>query len=410
MLLERAIRAEAATPDISEAQEEAMWSLGDLPGLWFPGGRETKATRKVAQGLSPVMAAHRILAGSMSVLPIGLYRKDGDARLPVPDAALDWVLKIRPHPLRSPSVLKRTLMSQAYWYGRGHLWIRRHPATGEVTQLVPLYTPDVGILKDPTTGQIWYDCVIDDKRRIFDPDELITVYFESYDGVHGRGILELAGRTISADAAAQKYNEKFFSVGAKMSGVVEVDADLQQPGRDRIKNEFRRYAKDDAFAVAVVDRGMKYTPIGLSQADAQFIESRTFAVGEVSRFTGVPECMLQEGKQAYNSNAQQMLAFVTNTLMPHVVQWEQELGYKLLSDEQLRSGHYFRFNLAALLRGDDEARSKFFQTMVFTGIYCPDECRAMDEKNPIPGGLGRKFFMTKNLAPMEEILGNIPTE
>lgn len=386
-----------------------MWSLDDLPRLWFGDGKASKVTRKVAQGLSPVMAAHRILAGSMSVLPVGLFRKVDGAREPVEDKALDWVLKTRPNPMMAPAAVKRTLMSQAFWYGRAHLWIRRDPATGEVVQLVPLYTPDVSILKDKSTGLYWYECTVNGLRRTFDPDELITVYFESYDGIHGRGVLELAKESIAADAEAQKYSAKFYSSGAKMSGIVSVDTDLEQPGRERVKEEFRRYGKDDAFAVAVVDRGMTYTPIGLSQADAQFIEGRTFSVGEISRFTGVPECMLQEGKQAYNSNAQQMLAFVTNTLMPHVVQWEQELGYKLLSDEQLRGGHYFRFNLSSLLRGDDEARAKFYQTMIFSGVYCPDECRAMEEKNPIPGGLGSKFFMTKNLASLEAVAGGAAT-
>lgn len=386
-----------------------MWSLDDLPRLWFGDGKASKVTRKVAQGLSPVMAAHRILAGSMSVLPVGLFRKVDGAREPVEDKALDWVLKTRPNPMMTPAAVKRTLMSQAFWYGRAHLWIRRDRATGEVVQLVPLYTPDVSILKDKSTGLYWYECTVNGLRRAFDPDELITVYFESYDGIHGRGVLELAKESIAADAEAQKYSAKFYSSGAKMSGIVSVDTELEQPGRERVKEEFRRYGKDDAFAVAVVDRGMTYTPIGLSQADAQFIEGRTFSVGEISRFTGVPECMLQEGKQAYNSNAQQMLAFVTNTLMPHVVQWEQELGYKLLSDEQLKSGHYFRFNLSSLLRGDDEARAKFYQTMIFSGVYCPDECRAMEEKNPIPGGLGSKFFMTKNLASLEAVAGGAAT-
>lgn len=409
MILRQAIRAEAK--EIPPEQEEAMWDINDLPALFFgDSSGSTKVTRKVAQGLSPVMAAHRILAGAMSVLPVGLYQKIGDARTPVADKALDRVLRIRANPMMSPATIKRTLMSQAYWYGRGHLWIRRDPSTGDVVQLLPLYTPDVKIRKDATIGQYWYECTINGGMRTFDPDELITVLFESYDGIHGRGVLELANDTMSADANAQKYNRKFYSSGAKMSGVVSVDTDLGKEGRDKVKSEFKKYANDDAFTVAVLDRGMSYTPIGVKQADAQFLEGRSFSVAEISRFTGVPECMLQAGKQAYNSNAQQMLAFVTNTLLPHVVQWEQELAYKLLDSDRLLDGHYFRFNLAALLRGDDEARAKFFQAMVFSGLYCPDECRAMDEKNPIPGGLGKKFFMTKNLAPMEEIIGALGTK
>lgn len=54
-----------------------------------------------------------------------------------------------------------------------------------------------------------------------------------------------------------------------------------------------------------------------------------------------------------------------------------------------------------LLRGDDKSRAEYFEKMVQNGLMCPDECRALDERNPIPGGQGRRFWITKNLAPME---------
>ena len=118
----------------------------------------------------------------------------------------------------------------------------------------------------------------------------------------------------------------------------------RKEGRDRIKASFQKYASEDEFKVAVLDRGMTYTPIGLNQKDAQFIESRNFSVEEVSRFTGIPQYMLQSGKQAYSSNEQQQLDFVISTLQPYVTQWEEEFQYKLLRTDQLAAGLYLRMN------------------------------------------------------------------
>ena len=151
----------------------------------------------------------------------------------------------------------------------------------------------------------------------------------------------------------------------------------------------------------VLTRGYKYTPIGLNQRDAQYIESRTFAVEEVSRFTGIPKHMLQSGKESYESNQQQRIVFVTDTLMPYVVQWEEENTYKALDRAERAEGLYFKGNPSVLLRGDDKSRAEYFEKMVQNGLMCPDECRALDERNPIPGGQGRRFWITKNLAPME---------
>ena len=97
---------------------------------------------------------------------------------------------------------------------------------------------------------------------------------------------------------------------------------------------------------------MKYTPLGLNQRDSQFIESREFAVEEVARFSGVPKHMLQTGKESYNSNAQQRLNYVTDVLLPYVVQCENEDSWKLPTPAQRRDGVYVHGTVEALLRAD----------------------------------------------------------
>ena len=71
--------------------------------------------------------------------------------------------------------------------------------------------------------------------------------------------------------------------------MLEVDTDAKPATRQKLKDEFRGYASDDAFAVAVLDHGMKFTPLGLSQSDAQYIESRAFTVEEIARELDLPK-------------------------------------------------------------------------------------------------------------------------
>ncbi|HWS43304.1 MAG TPA: phage portal protein [Pseudoflavonifractor sp.] len=401
MMLGSALRPRNAV-EVTELDYSALQA-------WFQkvffAGEEVPTNQTAAERLSPIAASHRILTNAMSVLPIGLYQKKDGARTPVNVDDVDYALKVRANEAMSPSLMRKVAMSQGFWHGVSYIWKRRD-ARGRLVELIPLPSKEVTRRKDPAGGQIWYGCTVDGVSKTFAPYELIILFFETYDGIHGRGVLDMARELIATDGASQRFAKKFYANGAKMSGVVEVDGDLGKPGRDRIKGEFKQYASggDNEFRVAVLDRGMKYTPMGLNQSDAQFIESRNFSVSEASRFTGVPEFMLQAGKQAYNSNQQQQLSFVTNTLMAHVVHWEQEFGYKLLTTAQLTDGYYARFNLAALLRGDDEARAKFYQLMVYTGIYNQDECRAFEEMNPIPGGLGQNYFLTKNLDTLEHIV------
>lgn len=359
-----------------------------------------------AEQLSPVAAAHRILTDSMSVLPIALRRKAGGERQELDTRHdLDYVLHCRMNDAMSPAMGKKILMSQAFWHGLGAAYIERD-ALGRVTGLYPLQTAGYQYMRDRDTGQSWYAFTVDDMTRKFQPGDLLLCFFETYDGKHGRGMLDLARETVATDRAAQKYLRKFYAGGGALSGVLEIESDATPQTREKVRKAFQSYASDmdSVYKMAVVDKGMKYTPIGISQSDAQFIESRGFSVAEVARFTGIPEFMLQSGKQSYNSNEQQQLVFVTNALVPHVTMWEQEWAYKLYTDKELRDGCYMRFNVSALMRGDDATRSKFYQTMVYSGIYNLDECRALEEMNPMPDGLGQNFFITKNLDTVGHIV------
>ena len=369
----------------------------------FFSGEELESSQVNAERLSPVAAAHRILTNSFGLIPFGLYRTDGEERVPVEDTAMNRVLKVRANDYMSPFMMRKLTMSNAFWHGFGAVWNRKGP-DGRVVQRLPLPSDCCSIRKDLETGQYWYDYNVDGIQRTFTNYELSFLYFETYDGIRGRGLLDLARETIALDARAQRYGKKFYQNGARLSGVLEVDTDAKPETRQKLKKEFQAYASDDAFAVAVVDHGMKFTPLGVSQSDAQFMETREFSVAEISRFTGIPKHMLQTGKESFDSNAQQRLNYVTDTLLPYVVQWESEDSYKLPTPQDRDSGVYIRGNVEVLLRADPTTRSNFYEKMIQNSVYNPDECRAKEEKNPIPGGLGKHFFMTKNLGSLESVL------
>lgn len=401
MLLRNAMTRPRAAEYSTLSWEDVNRKFRDI----FLSGGEYDTGIMGAEKLSPVAAAHRILCNDFGMIPFSVYRKDGDARVPANVPELDTVFKVRPNVNMTPYMTGRTVMSNAFWYGFGAVWNRRDKY-GQIAERIPLPSDCCSIRQDKESGQYFYDYNVDGVYRTFTGYELSFLFFESYDGIRGRGLLHLARETIGADGAAQQYGRKFYQNGAMISGIVEVDADLDKAGRDRVRDQFSAYNPygDDAFKVAVLTRGYKYTPIGLNQKDAQFIESRQFTVEEISRFTGISKAMLQSGKESYESNAQQRVVFVQDTLVPYITQWEQENTYKCLLPDQRKNGLYFKGNPAVLLRGDDKTRADVYAQLIQHSILNPDECRALEERNPIPGGLGKQFLVTKNLGSLESVL------
>lgn len=93
----------------------------------------------------------------------------------------------------TPYMLGRTVMSNAFWHGFGAVWNRRGP-DGRIVERVPLPSDCCAIRQDRETGEYFYDYSVDGVLRTFSGYELSFLYFESYDGVRGRGFLHLAGR------------------------------------------------------------------------------------------------------------------------------------------------------------------------------------------------------------------------
>ena len=222
----------------------------------FFSGEALESSQTNAERLSPVAAAHRILTNSFGLIPFGPYRKDGEERVAVEDPDLNLVLKVRPNDYMSPFMMRKITMSNAFWHGFGAVWNRKGP-DGRVVQRLPLPSDCCSIRKDLETGQYWYDYSVDGVQKTFSNYELSFLYFETYDGIRGRGVLDLARETIALDAMAQRYGKKFYQNGARMSGIVKVETDMDREARQKVKQEFRTYASDDACAVAVLDHGME---------------------------------------------------------------------------------------------------------------------------------------------------------
>lgn len=357
--------------------------------------------------LGAVAAAHRIFTNGLASLPWLVRRKSGDTRTEAEHTISD-VLKVRANEYMTPFMAEKIIYSRAFWHGVGYAYIDRDNS-GKITGLIPIpVEPEIRI--NPGDRTRWYNFTLPDNNvfgeklsKTFQETQLFKYIWESYDGMSGRGLLNLARETMDTDMKAQKYNNRFYANGARPSGVLEVPGELSEGNRETMKREFtEKYSGDNAFRIAVLDMGIKYTQLGISQQDAQYIENRSFTVEEVARFTGIPVHMLQSGKQSYESNEQQRLEYVMDVLTPPLVQIEQEAMYKFFSPKDRAAGFYLKKNVAAMLRGTHEARASFYQKMAEIGVYNQDEMRALEDLSPIPNGMGQTYWMSKNYAPIDD--------
>ena len=159
-----------------------------------------------------------------------------------------------------------------------------------------------------------------------------------------------------------------------------------------------------ANRVAVLEEGMKFTPISINPQEAQFLETRKFQLDEIARIFRIPPHMIGDLEHATFSNIEeQSLEFVQYTLQPWLVRWEQAMQRTLLKPEE-KKNYFIRFNVDGLLRGNYATRMQGYATGINNGFMCPNDIRALENLDLIPDELGGNTFMVNGtMTPLKDV-------
>lgn len=208
----------------------------------------------------------------------------------------------------------------------------------------------------------------------------------------GYSPIAMAKNAIGLAVACDEYGASFFANGASPSAVLEHPGVIKNP--ERVREAWHRaYGSGNAHRTAILEEGMKYTPISIPNNEAQFLETRKFQIEEIARLYRVPLHMIGDLDHATFSNIEHLsLEFVKYTLDPWLIRWEQSLMKALLSDSE--KGKYFiKFNVEGLLRGDYASRMSGYATARQNGWMSANDIRELEDMNLIPEEEGGNLYL-----------------
>ena len=383
----------------------------DSPLGWDTGGSLNDGKTLSAMKLPAVNACIEIISDSIAKMPI--YLMESQTRERIAEHPALRLLTGRPTEAMTAFDYHKLMESRRIAHGNAYALILRDK-WGQPTELLPIAPGYMQPYLDDN-GQLWYvgtNPKTGEYRKFWSADVLHYKAF-SVDGLEGVSYLRRGAETIEAALQAQKYETGFYKNGAKLTGILYTDTDLtnkpeiKQPDgtkisvKDAIRREWEHiYAgADNAYRTAVLDFGMKYTPVTSTNRDAQFIESRAASIEDIGRLFNIPLYKLGVGKQTYASNVQAAIEYMQRTLSPIVAAAEQEDTYKLLTPGEQQRGLQLRRNMMGELRGDWAARAAWFKQMREAGVYSVDDIRALEDLPDVPGGDDR--YASLNYVPLE---------
>ena len=364
-----------------------------------------------AMQMTAVYACVRILSESIAGLPLHMYRYEDDgSKTKAVEHPLYHLLHDEPNPEMTSFIFRETLMSHLLLWGNAYAQIIRN-GKGDIIALYPLMPNRMKVERD-AKGQLYYEyqTMKEDaptmKGAVYQlyPNEVLHVPGLGFDGLVGYSPIAMAKNAIGLAIAAEEYGSKFYANGAAPSGVLEHPNVLKDPAKVRDSWNAAFGGSSNAHRVAVLEEGMKYTPISISPNEAQFLETRKFQINEIARIFRVPPHMVGDlEKSSFSNIEQQSLEFVKYTLNPWVCRWEQALQRALLDDDE-KGKYFFRFNVEGLLRGDYQSRMNGYATARQNGWMSANDIRELENLDRIPAELGGDLYLVNgNMLPLSQV-------
>ena len=359
--------------------------------FWFePVSARTGSGMRVspdsALRLAAVYACVRILAETMASLPLVVYQRRADGgKDKVTDHWLYRLMAKRPNRFQNPFEWREMLQGHMALRGNAYNQIITNPR-GEIIELMPIHPDRVKIELLPS-GEYRYRVTDRSGTEVILPrGEVWHLRGLSSDGLMGMSPIELARENLGMALAAQDYGARFFANDAKPTGGwIEFPGSFKDSEAKKVFRESYQQAQSGANRgkVLVLENGMKFHEVGVTNKDAQFLELRKFQITDIARLFRVPPHMIADLERATFSNIeQQSLEFVMHTMTPWAERWEASIESELLLEGD---DIEIEFDFANLMRGDAASRSSYYQSGIQNGWLTRNEARIAENLNPIDG-------------------------
>jgi HK97 family phage portal protein len=367
------------------------------------GVNDSYAGRAVnADGALSLSAAYRcirLISESIAMLPCKVYRKQRDGTL-VADTEhpLYGMLHDAPNSEQTAFELWESVGQALAMYGNAYCI--KHLQGDRVVGLTPV-RPDMCHPYRNKDGKIRYRAHIDGSDEEFSREKIWHI--RGWGGgfsLVGASPIQLGRHGLGLSMAVEESASKIFANGLRPSGFLTTDTVLKERDRLELKAYMDQYTGSaNTGKFMVLEAGMKFQPLAIPPEDAQMLETRNFNVEEICRWFGVPPFLAFHTEKSTSWGTgleQQQIGFLIFSLMPYLERIEQSINKHLLTPAE-RYTMQAEFAVEGILRADSAARSEFYQRMVLSGIYTPDEVRGHEGK-PAMGGNSGRLWMPVNMA------------
>lgn len=363
-----------------------------------------KGTKKKELSEATYFACLKVLSEGLGKLPLKLMQYNEDNGVSTcRKHHLYRVLNERPNPYMTATTFWSTMEYNRNHHGNAYaLIVTRKIKTkkGEKidTSLWILPSNQVEIWYDDSkrldkVSDVFYRYCCNAGNFIFGSEEIIHLKSSfSFDGIKGISVREQLESTIKGNIEAQDVVNQMYENGFIAKAVVNYTSSLSNENVKGFVKEIEKFAQGEYSDEKIkniipLPLGTELKPLNMKLADNQFIEVKKYSALQIASAFGIKPYQIGDyDKSSYASAEAQQLSFYIDTMLYIIKQYEEEISYKLLSEEEVQNGFHVKFNVSVVLRADQLKQIETLSKGVGSFIYTPNEARAKLDLPDKPGG------------------------
>ncbi|WP_281109868.1 phage portal protein [Actinobacillus capsulatus] len=263
--------------------------------------------------------------------------------------------------------------------------MRNH--NGTVQSLESLEPWKVQLLKNGSRYiYAYYD---DDKTLSISPDDMIHIKALGTNIKMGKSVIQTHAETIGLGLDARKFASGFFGNNARPAGILSVKTPLNSNAWENFKRMWQQAQdklRSEENKTILLPGELDYRALTVSPVDTELLSMMKLNRSEIAGIFNVPAHMINDLEKATFSNiSEQTIQFIRYSVMPWVVNWEQELNRKIFTTAERKAGYFVKFNLAGIMCGTAGERATFYHNAITDGWMSRNEARQLEDMNPVEG-------------------------
>uniref|UniRef100_A0A3B0MBB8 Phage portal protein n=1 Tax=Arsenophonus endosymbiont of Trialeurodes vaporariorum TaxID=235567 RepID=A0A3B0MBB8_9GAMM len=375
--------------------EERSLSIDEFLSLaGIPNSRSGEYVSPItAEGLPAVINAVTVISEAVATMLCFLYRVHNDKGMEslewLSEHVVDYLLNEKPNDCQTPFQFKRTLMRHCLLNGNAYALIT-WGKDGQPASLHP-YPPSAVVperlsehryrytITEPYSGQV----------RVCLQEEILHLRYATDDGFMVRSLITICRETLGLGLAQQRHGASVMKDGMMAAGIIKSNEWLNDAKGQKALDALERYrGAKNAGKVPILEGGMGYEKLGISNQDTEWLASRRFTIEDIARMFNVSPIFLQEySNSTYSNFSEASRAFLTITMRPWLANFEQQIKSSLLINvPQSGVSYQVEFDTADLLRANPRERFLSYETAIKSGVMCPNEAGEREGLPPRDGG------------------------